>query len=132
MSTDVLPRQEAVIFVVDDDSAVRDSLKFSLQVEGYRVVACASGAELLALPALTDEGCVVIDYHLRDMNGLDLLAVLRARHVALPAILVTSHPQPAVRRRAAAAGVPIIEKPLLGNALTDSIQRAIASRQPVG
>ena len=130
MNMDGLPRHKSVVYVVDDDSAVRDSLKFSLELEGYRVVTCSGGAEMLAVPALAAEGCLVLDYHLHDMNGLDLLEILRTRHVALPAILVTSHPQVAVRRRAEAKGVPIVEKPLLGNALMDCIQRAMTTPQP--
>jgi FixJ family two-component response regulator len=64
----------------------------------------------------------VIDFKLPEMNGLDLLAALRGRGVQLPAILVTSHPTNALRRRAAEETTPIIEKPLFGDALTDAIR----------
>jgi FixJ family two-component response regulator len=63
------------------------------------------------------------------ISGLDLVSRLRARRVSAPAILITSHPTAAVISRAADAGVPIVEKPFLGNALIDSI-RAVARMQP--
>jgi FixJ family two-component response regulator len=64
------------------------------------------------------------------MNGLDLLSELRHRDVALPAILITTHPSDAVRARAAAAGVNLIEKPLLNNALFHGIYDALAHAPP--
>ena len=68
----------------------------------------------------------MIDYNLPDMNGLDLLAALRRSGVTLPAILITTNPNALIRANAAAARVPIVEKPLLGNALVDGIRGALA------
>jgi two-component system response regulator FixJ len=62
------------------------------------------------------------------MNGLDLLSELRRRKVDLPAILITTHPTSAVRNRAAAAGVHVIEKPLLNDTLFHGIRAALAGR----
>jgi FixJ family two-component response regulator len=59
------------------------------------------------------------------MTGLDLYEELCRRGIRLPAILTTSHPSPLVRRRAAAAGLPIVEKPFLGNALIDAIRSVL-------
>ena len=56
------------------------------------------------------------------LAGLDLIALLRAREFNAPAILITSHPSASLRDRAAEARVPIVEKPLLGNALLDKIR----------
>lgn len=58
------------------------------------------------------------------MNGLELLARLRDRGVSIPAVVITSHPNRKLRERIAAAGVPLIEKPFLGNALTERIREA--------
>jgi len=121
-----IARPSPVVLVVDDDPAVRNSLKFSLQTEGFVVRAYASGSELLSDPDLPDYGCVVVDQSMAEMTGLDLVASLRERHVALPAILITTNPSAAVRRRAAQAGVPVIEKPLLGDALSHGIHDALA------
>jgi len=99
------------IVIIDDDPAVRNSLKFALEVEGFSVRAYQTGAELLKDTDIPDNGCLVVDYKLPEMNGLDLLVELRRRKVDLPAILITIHPNAAVRNRAALAGVPLIEKP---------------------
>ena len=115
-----------LVVVVDDDPAVRNSLKFSLEVEGFTVRDYSSANELLREAEIADAGCLVIDYHLPEMNGLEVLSRLRERRVAAPAILITSHPSASVRRRAAAAGVCIVEKPLLGNALMEGIRNAFA------
>ena len=80
-----------MIVIVDDDEGVREALRFSLATEGYAVRAFADAASVLnaELPA---EGCLVFDYRLPGMNGLDLLAELRRRGVHLPAVLITSLP----------------------------------------
>jgi two-component system, LuxR family, response regulator FixJ len=115
-----------VILIVDDDPAVRNSLQFSLEIEGFIVRAYANANELLSDPALPNRGCVVVDQKMPGMTGLDLVASLRARHVLLPAILITSNPTAMVRGRAADAGVPVVEKPLLGDALSRQIREALA------
>ena len=117
---------EPVVIVLDDDLAVRNSLSFSLQIEGFSVRAYASGADLLEASELPRFGCLVVDYFLPGMNGLDVLRKLRERMVTLPALLVTSHPSETVRKQAAQAGVTIVEKPLLGNVLVDGIRDALA------
>jgi two-component system response regulator FixJ len=110
-----------LVVVVDDDVAVRNSLRFSLEIEGFAVRAYSGGIELLNDTELPRDGCLVIDQNMPGMNGLDLVAQLRARDVAVPAILITSSPTAALSARAAKAGVAIVEKPLLGTALLDRI-----------
>jgi two-component system, LuxR family, response regulator FixJ len=114
-----------VVIIIDDDLAVRNSLKFSLEIEGLTVRSYATGAELLSAGDLELCSCLVVDQNMPGMNGLDLIALLRARHIAAPAILITSHPSPSLRERAHKAGVPIVEKPLLGNALFDKIRDVV-------
>jgi CheY-like chemotaxis protein len=111
-----------LVIVVDDDVAVRNSLKFSLEVEGFAVRAHSGGIELLNDTELPRDGCLVIDQKMPGMNGLDLVAQLRARDVAVPVILITSSPTTALSERAAKAGVAIVEKPFLGTALVDRIR----------
>ena len=113
-----------VMLVVDDDSAVRNSLKFILEVEGFQVRIFSSAEELLNEDSLPDASCLVVDYYMPGMNGLELVAHLRDRNVLIPAILITPAPSENLRNRAAAAGVPIVEKPLLGSRLLDSIRMA--------
>jgi len=119
-----------VVIVIDDDAAVRGSLKFALETEGIAVRTYSTGAELLDEPDLATFACFVVDQKLPGMSGLDLVAALRKRHIAAPAILITSHPTILLQERAARAGIPIIEKPLLGNALFERVRDAIASPRP--
>jgi two-component system response regulator FixJ len=120
-------RARPVIAIVDDDAAVLNSLKFSLQTEGFEVQAYSDGSALLDAGRLPDVDCMVIDQKLPGMSGLDVVAELRQRQYAMPAVLITSDPNLEVRIRAAKAGIPIVEKPILGNALMESI-RALVER----
>ena len=117
------PRAAAkpVILVLDDDSAVRNSLKFLLQIEGFDVRSYASSSELLNDPDLPAFNCLVVDLHMPEMNGLDVVVKLRERKDALRAILITSHPSPSIRERAAALGVPIVLKPFRERELVERI-----------
>ena len=122
--TDLVARGP-IVLVIDDDPGVRSSLKFALEVEGFAVRTYPTGSDLLDEEDMPESGCVVADYHLPGMNGLDLLARLRDRKVSLPAILITTDPSSAVRSRAASAGVRLVEKPLLSDALFQGIQTAL-------
>jgi FixJ family two-component response regulator len=115
-----------VVGVVDDDPAVRNSLKFSLEIDGFAVGVFANADELLREDDLNRFRCLVIDQQLPGMSGLDLVAKLRERNVSVPVVLITSNPPRALLVRAGHAGVPIVEKPLLGNALIDKIRELIA------
>jgi two-component system, LuxR family, response regulator FixJ len=114
-----------VVIVIDDDFAVRNSLKFSLEIEGLTVRSYATGAELLSVGDLALCSCLIVDQNMPGMNGLDLITLLRTRNFAAPAILITSHPSRSLRERAQQAGIPIVEKPLLGNALLDKIRDVV-------
>jgi len=113
-----------IIAVVDDDPAVCNSLKFSLELEGYTVCAYRSAAAFLQAGKFGDCDCFVIDQRMPGMSGMDLIAWLRQRNIVTPAILVISQPNGALSARAAEAGVPVVEKPLFGNALVDTIRQA--------
>jgi two-component system response regulator FixJ len=110
-----------LVIVVEDDQAVRNSLRFSLEIEGFAVRDYPGGMELLNDRELPQHGFLMIDENMPGMKGLDVVARLRDRHVAVPVILITSHPTAMLSERAARAGVPIVEKPLLGNTLLDRI-----------
>lgn len=122
-----MPTNPGPVIVVDDDEAVRRSLKFALELEGLAVRLYGGGEELLADKDLPVKGCLVIDYHMPAMNGVDLIDRLRRREVDLPAILITAEATDDLRRRAARAGFKhVLEKPLEDGALVDSIHGALA------
>jgi FixJ family two-component response regulator len=125
MTHGALATAEPVVLVIDDDPAVRNSLKFALEIEGFSVRVYPTGAELLDEKDMPESGCLVTDYHLPGVNGLDLLARLCERNITLPAILITTHPTALARNRAALAGVRLIEKPLLSDTLFQGIRAAL-------
>lgn len=113
---------KGVVYIVDDDAAVLTSLQFALEVEGYTVHAFSDAKGLLGLHHIERQASLVIDYRLPDTNGLDLVQRLRAKGVTAPALIITSHPGPDLKRRANALSVPILEKPLLDNSLIAAIR----------
>lgn len=113
-----------IVAVVDDDPAVCGSLKFSLELEGFMVHTYPSGAELLNAGDLAAYSCLVVDQRMPEMSGMELITRLRERQVLTPAVLIVSHPHAALSARATKAHIPIVEKPLLGNALLDCIREA--------
>lgn len=114
-----------MLLLVDDDPAVRASLIFSLELEGFEVEAFDSGETLVAQETLADPACLVLDYRLPGIDGLSLLRVLRERGETCPAVIITSNPTRSVRQRATDAGAVLIEKPLLSDGLTIAIRRLI-------
>jgi len=115
------------ILVVDDDSAVRQSLKFALETEGLAVEIYASGRHLLESRAIADAHCLVLDCEMPGMDGFAVVEELAARHVLVPIILMTAPVTDAIRRRAREAGVfRVLEKPLLESSLEESIRCATA------
>ena len=118
------------VIIVDDDAAVLGALKFALEIEGFAVRAYPTAEDALDDAGLTDCACFIIDQKLPGLSGLELVAALRKRQIAAPAILITSHPAVMLQERAARAGVPIVEKPLLGNVLLDRVRDAV-TRTPM-
>jgi FixJ family two-component response regulator len=114
-----------IVILVDDDAHVLAALKFSFEVEGFEVRPYPDAESLLAEADFHPTGCLVLDYKLPGINGLELLKILRSRGVALPAVLITT-PTPDVLARAANAGVPVVDKPLLTNALVETVRRLMA------
>lgn len=116
------------VIVVDDDAAVRNSLKFALELEGFDVRVYEGGAEMLADEGLALEGCLVVDQYMPGMTGVELVDLLRERFVDIPAILITAKASDDLRLSAALSGIrQVLEKPLSDGALLEGIRSAIAS-----
>ena len=100
-----------VVAIVDDDSAVLDSLKFLLEVVGYQVATYASAQAWLGDKSITP-ACIIVDQHMPGMTGLELVQRLRADGVGIPVLLITGSSSPAIVARAAQLGVEkVLEKP---------------------
>jgi len=116
------------VLVVDDDLAVRDSLKFALETEGLAVETYASGRQMFASKSAAAADCLDLDYKMPEMDGFAVMEELAARKIALPVILITAPVTDAIRRRAQKAGVfNLLEKPLLDGTLAETIRQAIAA-----
>jgi FixJ family two-component response regulator len=122
-----MSKKKTMIMVVDDDPAVLDSLKFSLGLEGFAVETCRSGEELLKHRALQDSDCIVLDYKMPDMDGLEVLEKLSAAHVAAPVIFITGPVTKGLWQRAMQKGARLVmEKPLLDKSLIERIHELTA------
>lgn len=115
-----------IVLVVDDDAAVRAALKFVLEVEGFQVRLYDSPEAMLEDPDLPKRACLVVDYRMPRMDGLELVARLRERQVTLPAILISARVTNQLHRQAERSGLAgVLEKPFSDAALVDSIRSAL-------
>ena len=100
------------ILVIDDDPAIRDSLRMSLSYEGYDVVGAATGREGLAFVERQVPDLVLLDVEMPGLGGLDVLNGLSARHRALPVVMMSARSATAIRTEAIARGaIDCLEKP---------------------
>jgi two-component system response regulator FixJ len=121
----MVSRAPLVILVVDDDTAVLNSLGFMLEIEGFDVRPFSDIGELLHADSIHEANCLVVDYLMPGMNGFDVLRSLRKKQITAPAILITARSDKTLVGRAAAAGFArVVEKPLLE--LVDSIRELTA------
>jgi two-component system response regulator FixJ len=117
-----------MIALIDDDTAVLDSLRMVLANRGMQPE-CFSSAEAFLARAGSPPNCIVSDVRMPGLSGLDLQNELRARAVVVPLILITGHGDIAMAVRAIKAGAfEFIEKPFDNEVLLAAIHRAIASR----
>ena len=114
-----------LVAVVDDDDAVRDSLRFLLEIAGYSVASYGSAAQFLHEAPIGELVCLVVDQHMPDQTGLQLVARLRAQGVSLPVALITGSPSADLVRLTRELSVAkVMEKPLDDDVLLDFIEHA--------
>lgn len=129
MPATVSPAEHPTVHVVDDDEAVRRSLAFLLESVSFRVHLHASALAILAMLDQLDAGCLVVDYDMPGIGGLELLRRLRLHRVSLPCIVVTGKHAAGIREAARAAGAAaVIEKPFDGDELILAIRQALVVR----
>jgi len=114
-----------IVAIVDDDAASRESLRFLLTVLGRGLRTFAS-----AKAFLEDEsgyfGCLLLDYHMPVMNGLELVVHLRSRNNRIPVMLISGGLTPELRERAEEIGVDLVcDKPPAPEMITDFIDRSL-------
>ena len=115
------------IFVIDDDEAVRDSLRALLESTHLSVETYASGREFLESYRDRAPGCVVLDMDLPHMSGLEVVEVLAARDDSIPVIVMTGRSEKTLQRRYRRGGVTaLLEKPMSEGALLEAIDRALS------
>jgi two-component system, LuxR family, response regulator FixJ len=121
--------ESAVVFVVDDDAAMRDSLREVLDAAGLRVETFARPDELLERLGPEQPGCVVLDLLLPEKDGLTVQQELHARGIELPIIFLTGHGNLHASSRAFRAGaVDFLEKPVRAKLLVDRVREALAQQ----
>jgi two-component system, LuxR family, response regulator FixJ len=114
------------IFVVDDDSAVRDALKLLLRSVGQAVETYGSAQEFLDAYGEDRPGCLVLDIRMPGMSGLELQQKLNEKHSILPIIFITGHGDVPMAVEAMQAGaVDFIQKPFRDQDLIDRINQAL-------
>jgi two-component system response regulator FixJ len=116
------------VLVLEDDAALLSALQFALEAEGYDVRTFSSQMQVLAgQDIVSSASCLVVDYRLSPLNGLEVFALLQSRGMKAPAILITSDPDSQCVEEAARLGVEVVEKPLLTDALSRKIADLIAA-----
>lgn len=126
----IASEQQAVsptVYVVDDDPAMRSSLRWLIESVGLSVRTCASAREFLSTYHDGEHGCLVLDVRMPGMSGLDLQAELARLRIKIPILIITGYAEVPLAVRAMKAGAfDFIEKPFSDQTLLDRIRAAVA------
>ena len=115
-----------IVFVVDDDITIRESLELLIRFEGWRPETYASAHEFLARPVADVPSCLVLDVSLPDLNGLDVQKRMADHRADMPIIFITGHGDIPMSVEAMKAGaVEFLPKPFRPDVLLDAIRSAI-------
>lgn len=120
----------SIVLVVDDDEAVRSSLRLLLKSAGLATCAYASAAEFLAAYDDDQPGCLVLDIRMPGMNGLELQDELNRRGAMIPVIFITGHGDvPMAVESMRRGALDFLQKPFRDEDLIDRVQKALALDQ---
>ncbi|HUK03054.1 MAG TPA: response regulator transcription factor [Steroidobacteraceae bacterium] len=123
----ITKEQPPVVFIVDDDEAVRNSLRFLLKSVGVATQALASAGEFLESYVPTQAGCLVLDVRMPGMSGLELQQQLNIKGAVIPVIFITGHGDIPMAVEAMRYGAfDFLQKPFRDQDLIDRIQKALA------
>ena len=116
-----------LVYVVDDDCAIRDSLRWLLEGEGFVVQTHESAEDFLATYAGDQPACAVVDVRMPGMSGLELQETLAHNHAGLPLVFITAHGDVPLAVMAMRHGaIDFVEKPFKDAQLIESVRRALA------
>jgi len=120
-----------IVYVIDDDEAMRDSLKFLLESSGYGATLFDDAQRFLdALPGLVF-GCVLSDVRMPGLDGIELLKLMKAQHSPFPILIMTGHGDVPLAVEAMKLGaVDFLEKPFEDDRLLTMIESAIRQAEP--
>ena len=126
MNSHPLPRLK--VFVVDDDEAVRDSLKVLLEVHGIEVEDYGSTGEFAERYRKPPRGVLILDQHLPLVSGIDFLNSPTGRQLGIPVILITGRGDSAIEAQARRAGAAeYLQKPVSERVLLGLVERLAAA-----
>ena len=126
MTPAVKPQPQPIVFVVDDDISVRESLELLIQFAGWQPEIFASAEEFLAHPRTATPSCLVLDVSLPDLNGLELQTLIASERTDMPIIFITGHGDVPMSVQAMKAGaVEFLIKPFDDEVLLSAIRHAI-------
>ncbi len=115
-----------IVFVVDDDVSVRESLELLLRCEGWQAETFTSAEEFLARPRPAVPSCLVLDLFLPDLNGLDLQKLLAPERTDMPIVFITGYGDvPASVQAMKAGAIEFLMKPFKQNALLGAIRKGL-------
>jgi FixJ family two-component response regulator len=121
-----MSQSKPIVFVVDDDVSVRESLEALIRCEGWQPEIFASAQDFLARPRVLAPGCLVLDVNLPDLNGLELQKRIAADQSEMPIIFVTGYGDVPMTVRAMKAGaIEFLTKPFNDEVLLSAIRHAI-------
>lgn len=119
----------STVHIVDDDEAMRDSLRALLEGAGFACASYASAAAFLASPERA-AGCALVDVRMPGMDGLALLREIAARHAGIGVVVMTGFADVPLAVRAMREGaVDFVEKPIARDTLIDAVRRAFAKAE---